>query len=91
MREFGREDKPIAAICHGPWTLIDAGLAKGKLMTSWPSLQQDLCNAGAEWTDREVVVNGRLVTSRRPDDIAAFNDALMRQLTAAPAQARRAA
>jgi len=91
IREFGRERKPIAAICHGPWTLIDAGLAKGKLMTSWPSLQQDLCNAGAEWTDQEVVVDRGLVTSRKPDDIPAFNEALLRQLAAPAGEARKAA
>ncbi len=90
IREFAREDKPIAAICHGPWTLIDAGIAKGKHLTSWPSLQTDLRNAGAEWSDERVVVDGRLVSSRKPDDIPAFNDAMLRQLTHA-AQGRRAA
>ena len=83
IREFGRERKTIAAICHGPWTLIDAGLAKGKHLTSWPSLEQDLCNAGADWTDQDVVVDGRLVTSRKPDDIPAFNDAILKQLAPA--------
>lgn len=82
IREFGREDKPIAAICHGPWTLIDAGLAQAKHMTSWPTLKQDLCNAGAEWTDEQVVVDGRLITSRKPDDIPAFNDAMLKELVA---------
>lgn len=82
IREFGREDKPIAAICHGPWTLIDADLVKGKRMTSWPSLQVDLQNAGAEWSDQQVVVDGKLVTSRKPDDIPAFNEALKRLLAA---------
>ncbi|MBV8459214.1 MAG: DJ-1/PfpI family protein, partial [Acetobacteraceae bacterium] len=60
-------------ICHGLWTLLEAGGAKGKTMTSWPSLQTDLRNAGANWVDRDVVVDGRLVTSRKPDDIPAFN------------------
>ena len=83
IREFGREDKPIAAICHGPWTLIDADLVKGKRMTSWPSLQVDLRNAGAEWSDEQVVVDGKLVTSRKPDDIPAFNEALGKVLKAA--------
>lgn len=78
---FAESDKPIAAICHGPWTLIDAGVAKAKHMTSWPSLQVDLRNAGAEWTDDEVVVDGRLITSRKPDDLPAFNDALLKALT----------
>lgn len=81
IREFGRTDKPIAAICHGPWTLIDAGIARGKRMTSWPTLKQDLKNAGAEWVDEQVVVDGRLVTSRKPDDIAAFDKALLERLT----------
>ena len=72
IREFGRTDKPIAAICHGPWTLIDAGIAQGKRMTSWPTLKQDLENAGADWVDEQVVVDGRLVTSRKPDDLDAF-------------------
>lgn len=80
IREFAREDKPIGAICHGPWTLIDAGIAKAKHVTSWPSLQEDLRNAGAEWTDDEVVVDGKLVTSRKPDDIPAFNQALLKEL-----------
>jgi protease I len=87
IRDFGGTDKPIAAICHGPWTLIDAGIAKGKRMTSWPTLQNDLRNAGAKWSDEQVVVDGRLVTSRKPDDIPAFDDALLHNLThAAPAR-----
>jgi protease I len=81
IREFSREDKPIAAICHGPWPLIDAGIARGKRMTSWPSLKEDLRNAGAVWIDAPVVVDGRLVTSRKPDDIPAFDAALLRELT----------
>jgi protease I len=90
IREFAREDKPIAAICHGPWTLIDADIAKGKRMTSWPSLQMDLCNAGADWTDEQVVVDGKLVTSRKPDDLPAFNQAILRELSGGGAQAARA-
>ena len=81
IRAFAQARKPIAAICHGPWTLIDAGVAKGRKMTSWPTLQNDLRNAGAEWTDEEVVVDGELVTSRKPDDIPAFDQALMERLT----------
>ncbi len=77
VREFGRAGKPIAAICHGPWTLIDAGIARGKRMTSWPTLQQDLRNAGAEWTDEPLVVDGELITSRKPDDIPAFNNGML--------------
>jgi protease I len=82
IREFAESDKPIAAICHGPWTLIDAGVAMSKHMTSWPGLQQDLINAGAEWTDEQVVIDGRLITSRKPDDLPAFNDAMLKELTA---------
>jgi protease I len=72
VRAFVDGDKPIAAICHGPWTLINAGGVDGKRMTSWPSLQTDLLNAGAEWVDEEVVVDDGLVTSRNPGDLPAF-------------------
>lgn len=72
VRAFADADKPIAAICHGPWTLINAEAVSGKTMTSWPSLEADLTNAGATWVDEEVVVDGRLVTSRKPDDLPAF-------------------
>jgi protease I len=84
IRGFDIEDKPVGAICHGPWTLIDAGIATAKHMTSWPSLKRDLTNAGAEWTDDEVVIDARLVTSRKPDDLPAFNDALVKELMMAP-------
>ena len=73
VQHFVEEKKPIAAICHGPWTLIDAGGVKGKKMTSWPSLKADLTNAGATWVDEQVVVDADLVTSRKPDDLPAFN------------------
>ena len=73
VRAFVDSEKPIAAICHGPWTLIEAGAARGREMTSWPSLKTDLKNAGASWVDREVVVDRGIVTSRKPDDIPAFN------------------
>jgi protease I len=72
VKHFVDQKKPIAAICHGPWTLIEAGGVKGKTMTSWPSLHTDLANAGASWVDQEVVTDGLLVTSRKPDDIPAF-------------------
>jgi protease I len=72
VRAFGEAKKPIAAICHGPWTLIDAGLVKGRTVTSWPSIETDLRNAGANWVDEEVVVDEGLVTSRKPDDLPAF-------------------
>lgn len=77
IRNFAADEKPIAAICHGPWTLIDAGVAKASHVTSWPSLQTDLRNAGAEWTDDEVVIDGRLITSRNPGDLPAFNNAML--------------
>ena len=73
VKHFVDSGKPIAAICHGPWTLIEAGATRGRKMTSWPSLQSDLRNAGAEWVDQEVVTDRGLVTSRKPDDIPAFN------------------
>ncbi|PXV55811.1 protease I [Dyella jiangningensis] len=82
VQAFSRSDKPIAAICHGPWTLIDAGLVKGRKLTSWPSLRKDLENAGAEWVDEEVVADGRLITSRKPDDIPAFSSAVIELLAA---------
>lgn len=82
IREFAASDKPIAAICHGPWSLIAAGVAQSKHLTSWPGLQQDLRNAGAEWTDDAVVIDGRLITSRKPDDLPAFNLALLQELMA---------
>ena len=73
VRSFFDANKPVAAICHGPWTIIEAGAAKGRQIASWPSLKTDLRNAGAEWKDEEVVVDGNLVSSRKPDDIPAFN------------------
>jgi protease I len=73
VASFVRSGKPIAAICHGPWTLINAGGARGRRMTSWPSLSLDLQNAGAQWVDQEVVTDQGLVTSRKPDDLPAFN------------------
>ncbi len=73
VRAFFDADKPVAAICHAPWTLIEADVVGGRTLTSWPSLQTDLRNAGADWVDEEVVVDGKLVTSRKPDDIPAFN------------------
>ncbi|MDC0666491.1 type 1 glutamine amidotransferase domain-containing protein [Nannocystis radixulma] len=73
IRHFVAADKPIAAICHGPWTLIEAGGARGRKLTSWPSIRSDLRNAGANWVDEEVVLDRGLVTSRKPADIPAFN------------------
>jgi protease I len=83
IRTFDVEDKMVAAICHGPWTLIDAGIATAKHLTSWPSLKRDLTNAGAEWTDDPVVIDARLVTSRNPGDLPVFNDAILKQLQVA--------
>lgn len=72
IKKFFDENKPVAAICHGPWTLVEAGVVKGRTMTSWPSLKTDLKNAGANWVDREVVRDQKLVSSRKPDDLPAF-------------------
>ena len=77
VRDFVESDRPVAAICHAPWTLAEADVVSGKRMTSWPSLQTDLRNAGADWVDEEVVVDGQLVTSRKPDDLPAFNEAML--------------
>jgi protease I len=73
VRSFFDEDKPVAAICHGPWTIVESGAAKGYRMTSWPSLKTDITNAGGDWVDQEVTVDENLVTSRKPDDLPAFN------------------
>jgi protease I len=77
VKAFFAADKPVAAICHGPWTIIEAGAARGRKIASWPSLKTDLRNAGAEWTDNEAVVDGNLVTARKPDDIPAFNRSMI--------------
>lgn len=79
IRTMALAGKPVAAICHGPWTLIDARAVQGRNMTSWPSLQTDLRNAGAHWVDQEVVVDHGLVTSRRPDDLPAFCDKMIEE------------
>jgi protease I len=73
IRGFFESGKPVGVICHGPWTLVEADVVRGRTLTSWPSLQTDLRNAGAEWVDEEVHVDEGLVTSRRPDDLPAFN------------------
>lgn len=82
VKTFGESGKPVAAICHGPWTLINAGLVKGRKITSWPSLKTDLGNAGAKWEDSQVVEDGNLITSRKPDDIPAFTETLIKALAA---------
>ena len=80
VRAFDQAGKPLAAICHAPWLLVEAGAAKGRELTSWPSLRTDLVNAGAKWKDAEVVVDAHLITSRKPGDIPAFTDAVIRAL-----------
>lgn len=80
VRAFFEAGKPVAAICHAPWTLIDAGVVLGRTLTSYPSLQMDLKNAGANWVDREVVVDKGLVTSRKPDDLPAFNRKMIEEI-----------
>ncbi len=77
VNQFVMDDKPIGAICHGPWILIEAGGVQSKKMTSWPSIRLDLTNAGANWVDQEVVIDGNLITSRKPADLPAFNEALI--------------
>jgi protease I len=72
-RQFFEQAKPVGAICHGPWMLVEAGVVRGRKVTSWPTLQTDIRNAGGEWVDEEVVIDNGLVTSRKPDDLPAFN------------------
>jgi protease I len=79
VKAFFDAGKPVAAICHAPWVLIEADVVKGRRMTSWPSLQTDLRNAGATWVDEEVVVDGNLITSRKPDDLDAFGAAIVEE------------
>ena len=77
VRAFFDSGRPVAAICHAPWTLVEADVVRGRTLTSWPSLQTDLRNAGATWEDREVVVDDNLITSRKPDDLPAFNEEML--------------
>lgn len=88
VRHFLEHDKPVAAICHGPWTLIDAGGVNGRRVTSWPSLRADLRNAGAEWVDEAPVVDRGLVTARNPSDIPAFNRAMIEAFAAGAPRAQ---
>lgn len=83
VSSFTTAHKPIAAICHGPWMLVETGAVKGSTVTSWPSLKTDVTNAGGKWVDREVVVDGNLVTSRKPDDIPVFNEKMLALFSAA--------
>jgi protease I len=88
VKAFFEAGKPVSVICHGPWTVIEAGAARGRRITSWPSLKTDLRNAGAEWVDEQVVIDGNLVSSRKPDDIPAFNREMIRLFAQTHAQAR---
>jgi len=87
VRAFFAAKKPVAAICHGPWTLIEAGAAKGRTLTSWPSLKTDIQNAGGRWVDQETAVDGNLVTSRNPKDIPAFNREILKLFATAQSRA----
>ena len=89
VREFMESGKPMAVICHGPWMLVEADVARGRKLTSFSSIQTDMKNAGADWVDEEVVVDGNLVTSRKPDDIPAFNEKLLELFERAPVGAGR--
>jgi protease I len=80
VRSFFEAGKPVAAICHGPWTLVEADVVRGRTLTSWPSLQTDIRNAGGTWVDEEVHVDSGLVTSRKPDDLPAFSDKLIEEI-----------
>jgi protease I len=92
VKSFFAAGKPVGAICHGPWTLIDAGVVSGRRMTSFETIQTDLKNAGADWVDQEVVVDNGLITSRKPDDLPAFNAKLIEQIAAgAPTRVSRQA
>jgi len=77
VRAFDKAGRPLAAICHGPWVLLEAGVAKGRQVTSWPSVRTDLENAGARWADEQVVIDGHVITSRKPDDVPAFTQAVI--------------
>jgi protease I len=88
VRDFHDQNKPMAVICHGPWMLVEAGVVDGRTLTSWPSLKTDIRNAGGTWVDREVVVDRNLVTSRKPDDLPAFNREMIKAFQASvPEQA----
>jgi protease I len=79
VRDFFEQQKPVGVICHGPWMLVEAGVVRGRKVTSWPSLQTDIRNAGGEWVDEQVVVDNGLVTSRKPDDLPAFNEKIVEE------------
>ena len=79
VRDFFEQGKPVGVICHGPWMLVEAGVMRGRRVTSWPSLRTDILNAGGEWVDEQVVVDSGLVTSRKPDDLPAFNEKIVEE------------
>jgi protease I len=91
VRSFFEAGKPVAAICHGPWLLVEAGVVRGRTVTSWPSLQTDIKNAGGSWVDREVVTDQGLVTSRKPDDIPAFNRKMIEEFAEGVHEGQRTA
>jgi protease I len=91
IKAFFDSKKPVAAICHGPWTIIEAGHAKGRRIASWPSIKTDLRNAGAQWVDSEAVTDGNLVSARKPDDIPAFNRAMIELFSSGRQQQHHAA
>ena len=90
VKSFFDAHKPVAAICHGPWMLVEAGVVRGRRLTSWPSLQTDIRNAGGEWTDEQVVTDQGLVTSRKPDDIPAFNKKIIEEFAEGKHRTQRA-
>jgi protease I len=90
VREFFKAGKPVAAICHGPWLLVEADVVRGKTITSWPSLQTDIRNAGGDWVDREVATDEGLVTSRKPDDLPAFNRKMIEEFAEGIHEGQRA-
>src|SRR5262249_22265847 len=90
-RAMADANRPVAAVCHAPWMLIEADLAEDRVVTSWPSVKTDLLNAGARWVDREVVVDGNIITSRKPADLQAFSDTVLRLLAEGIPERARAA
>ena len=91
VKDFFDAGKPVAVICHGPWTLVEAGVVKGRKITSWPSVKTDLINAGADWVDEQVVVDNGLISSRKPDDIPAFNEKMIEEFAEGIHRSQRAA